>query len=215
MEIREGGILDNVLKLGTLISERGRIVRSTKELTNIHLGIRNVDYGSSYEEAFLFYTEGELWDDFSSIRSEERLNYTALMYGLLQKIEFNRFYFKEEPIISRKLIVHSEDCISTLQILAREYEPKEGTSMYTRSLEIGVYMRSSDVIHLLHSDLLGVVNICESVRDKLSFDFNNVKIDINVLIGSAHIYMKGNPRGLDDRFSDFMKGEYKNDRSKG
>ena len=204
MEICKDGILDNVLRLVASVSKNGRLTQGTRELTNIHLNVKDVGYDSSYAEAASFYKEGALWNDFLAIFGKECTNYLSLRYALLQKIEFNRFYFKEDPIGSRKLVVRSEDCISILQILPREYEPEDETGMHTRSLEIGAYMRSSDVVHLLHADLLGIADICRTTMDEASSDFGSTMIDINVLIGSAHIYAGRGPRGVCFKFLDYM-----------
>lgn len=114
---------------------------------------------------------------------QEQYHYEYLKYGLWQKIEYNKFYFKEKPMGSRKLVIHSEDCISTLQILVRK-----------NSTQIGIYIRSSDVINLLPVDLLAVVGIAESVIWKMGIPIDKTVLNMRGLIGSVHIYPDGDER---------------------
>lgn len=113
---------------------------------------------------------------------EEAFHYHQLKYGLLSKIEFNKFYFDEQPIGSRKIVVHSEDCISLIQVLAS-----------IESCIFSVYMRSSEIENLFPVDLYGILQMSIEVGQHI-YKEKEFSLSYIINIGSAHIYKNGDLR---------------------
>ena len=100
-----------------------------------------------------------------------------------------QFYFKEDFRGSRKLVVHSEDCISTVQIMYRDPQ---------FPVEVSIHMRSSEVTRLLPLDLFNIlVKVVGGVSHAL-WEEKRLKeeprYNFTVLIGSAHFYLNGDKR---------------------
>jgi len=171
-------ILSEIRDLISEVKEIGFTSGNTKELVGVNLIFRDVDLKSLYPSAKALYKS-----KFINKMNQERHHYSFLKYGLLQKIEYNKFYFNEEPIGSRKIIVHSEDCISTVQLLPRDKE-----------MAVIISIRSSDVEKLLIADIAGVIEIIKELKYSI-YKNKRIKVNISVMIGSAHVYMSdGDPR---------------------
>lgn len=122
--------------------------------------------------------------DFWKKYKEEKDHYEYLKYGLIQKVNYNKFYHKEDFINSRKIYVHSEDCISSVQMLCKKTD-----------VIMIVHMRSSDVKSLLVVDILGLYDILYSFILRNYKTTKHIEAEIKLIIGSAHYYIKNSPRG--------------------
>ena len=107
---------------------------------------------------------------------EERHHYKFLYHGLLHKINATK-YFHNEGIESRKLIVFSDDCISTIQLMVREEE----VGLY-------VHMRSSDAINLLAPDIMALTGMLNEVILTHRITPEDRRVVIHITFGSLHIY---------------------------
>ena len=180
-------IIDVVTSLEEEIGRRGVSNRDTTEILNVNLELPNVNSDIEEEGTVrVWYDSRYGAGQFADKCSQEAHHYQYLKYGLFSKLDYNRFYFKEGPKFSRKLVMHSEDCISLVQIL-----PREG-----REMMLTAYMRSSDIKRLLPVDLLGLVEIGNNVIGAIydpyeDPNFAGVKLNMQVYIGSAHIYLEG------------------------
>ena len=156
------------------IKERGVAVANTIEMLNVVMIFANVDNLALYTDCKVMM--GNLLDKKLEM---EKNNYLAIQYGLLHKIIYNEFYFKDKEgaINSRKLFVQSDDCISFVQLLPRK-----------ELLTVMVFIRSSDVEELLMADLCGVLSAVEVVKKEIYKEPCKPPLDLCVTIGSAHIY---------------------------
>jgi len=97
---------------------------------------------------------------------------------MLHKINATR-YFHHQGLESRKNIIFSDDCISSIQLLVRD-----------EAIRLNVYMRSSDVMRLLPIDVLAMANILNKVILKYKIDLSDRTVVLDIMIGSAHIVTK-------------------------
>jgi len=177
-------LVEQIEDLIDRIEGSGQKVGDTREVVNATIYLNNMDYERERMEVEKYFKREQM--NFEKKAQEEAFHYATLRYGLLHKINYNKFYHKELPINSRKLFVQSDDCISNIHILARE-----------KTLKVNVYMRSSEVKCLLFIDCLGILDIV----DTLKFNIYNIKAplvtQVNVQIGSAHLYLEGDERRKD------------------
>jgi len=122
-----------------------------------------------------FYDTHNSEKSFGDKYEQEASHYKMLWSILEHKENETQYYFKEGVYTSRKLIAQSSDCITTIQIMIRE-----------RILFVNVFMRSSDVLGLLPVDIYGIL---KGVRNM--FWAKWFELRVNILIGSAHIYVDG------------------------
>lgn len=179
-------LLDKVKGLEQTIREYGIKNKDSIEVINAVLRIEDLDLAEESKK-IIDYMTGEEWTIFREKEEQENNHYTQLKYTLLQKIQYNKFYFKEVAEGSRKIVAHSEDCISTVQINIRKNFP----------IEVSINMRSSDVEKLLLCDLLGVLKIVNNLYYALPYETQvliKYKFNFTVLIGSAHYYPEGDIR---------------------
>lgn len=121
-------------------------------------------------EVINFYGEG-----FDDKYLEEQEHYKFLTHGLLHKIRSTK-YFHGQGLGSRKLIIFSDDCISSIHLLVRP-----------EAITLNVYMRSSDITRLLPVDVLAMARLLARVINEYDIDlFARVAV-LNIIIGSAHI----------------------------
>jgi hypothetical protein len=161
-------------------------IMTNKEKGIVETLMLNLDFRTDKVESFKNAFE-ELKDSykygkkaFEKRFDEENDHYKYLLYGIRAKIVFQKYYFPKEPIIgSRKLVAHSEDCISLIHVIPRK-----------ESLNVIVYMRSSDVIELLPVDLAGILYITDQLYEDFLYK-DDAKINIKIILGSAHIYKFG------------------------
>jgi len=129
---------------------------------------------------------------FEQKQFQEEAHYGKLKYTLLHQIAESKFYMKEQVLKSRKFIVLSTDCISTVQIVFREDK-----------IFCGVYFRSSHLTELLPVDthfILGLIGdtveyleqridepTFEDVKDSIEMIKNN-PVEISYSFGSLHRY---------------------------
>ena len=174
-----GCLITEIRKIIYILKEKGEIVGNTKEIIGWNFSVFNVNI-----EEFKIQSK-EFFPGIMNKYNQEKYHYKALRYILRQKMEYIRFYFKEEAIFSRKLVAHSEDCISCVQILPRK-----------NKMDVCVYMRSSEVEKLLITDILGILLVSEWLRGKIyrAFFLEEIIINLHVSIGSAHYYPVGDKR---------------------
>lgn len=165
------------------VRSTGKKNGNSLELANQTLTDDNVNY-SSLMQAVVEYYGNDYGLLFQKKSDQEKYHYRFLEFGLLQKIEYNRFYFKEEPIGSRKIFINSQDCITNVSILPRKKE-----------MFINISMRSSDIEQLLIPDIVGVLKIVfHSVIPKIYNETPKVSLKVNIC--SAHLYPDRDPRRI-------------------
>src|SRR4030043_275095 len=127
------------------LNKCGRVNKNTVELFGVVNQFNNFDPDTEYKEAKEWYKINRINGEkiFRAKMKQELYHYRYLMNGLKQMIEYNRFYFKEEPVGSRKINISSIDCISSIQLIPRKEE-----------MAVMVFIRSSDVENLLLVDLV-------------------------------------------------------------
>jgi len=115
--------------------------------------------------------------------TQEHAHYEQLRWSLIQKKNYNRFYFDERTMNSRKWVVHSEDCVSLIQILHR-----------VDVQVVNVYMRSSEVSCLLYADVIGISDIIWNMAFDLCPTKPMMPMTLCFTVASAHIYVDGDKR---------------------
>lgn len=108
-------------------------------------------------------------------QKEEEEHYKFLTHGLLHKIR-STAYFHKQGLESRKIIMFSDDCISSIQLFVRD-----------EAITLIVYMRSSDVMRLLPVDVLAMARLLNKVIDEYKLSIDDRKVVLDIHIGSAHI----------------------------
>lgn len=132
---------------------------------NFHFNI-----GSEIAEVIKFYGR-----EFDTKHREEEEHYKFLTHGLLHKIR-STAYFHNQGLESRKIIMFSDDCISSIQLFVRD-----------EAVTLIVYMRSSDVMRLLPVDVLAMARLLNKVIDEYKLSIDDRKVVLDIHIGSAHI----------------------------
>lgn len=173
------------------ITDRGLVFDNTLELIDLRIDILlsdivnksyvNLDE-SEYELRHDYYGE-EVYD---KRLNSEMFHYNQLKYQMLHKVE-ELNYFHKSYLETRKNIIFSNDCISSVQYV------KRGRVAY-----LIVHMRSSDIEALLPMDLLylakafrAVTEYYTSTPSRVPYD-EKVQIEIMAItIGSAHYYLSG------------------------
>ena len=138
--------------------------------TNIHTFLEEMECRHLYQN--------RMHKNWAEKNREERHHYKFLSHGLLHKINAVR-YFHSEGLESRKLIIFSDDCISSIQLIVREEE-----------VGLQVHMRSSDVINLLAPDLIALTEILHEVMLTHNISAGDKRIMIHITFGSLHVYNK-------------------------
>lgn len=133
-----------------------------------------LDMRKEIDEVREFYTE-ELRKDFTKKYEQELEHYKFLTHGMLHQINATKYFFRE-GLESRKNIIFSNDCISTIQIIDRPNE-----------IRLYSHFRSSDLINLLPLDMLALANILRKVIHKYEVDTTDKIISTFVSFGSLHI----------------------------
>lgn len=136
-----------------------------------------IDVGKEKFECKYFYQD-QLGKNWVGKNLEEYHHYKFLTHALLHKINAVK-YFHKEGLESRKLIIFSDDCISSIQLIVREEE-----------VGLQVHMRSSDAINLLAPDLLALVGILDEVISTHQIPVKDKRVVIHITFGSLHIYKK-------------------------
>lgn len=109
-------------------------------------------------------------------RYEQEESHYKMLWSILEhKENETKYYFNEGVYDSRKIVAHSSDCISTVQVMIRDDR-----------LYLNVLMRSSDVKSLLPVDIFGLLKGCKNM-----FWAKWTSVHLAILIGSAHIYVDG------------------------
>ena len=159
------------------------------------LGYSIVDnYLNAYElqaakRRFKGLYEGD-WDHKIMMEVE---HYKKLEGGLLHAMNETKYYVKDQLLESRRFVVTSTDCISTIQIIFRNDE-----------IFVGVYFRSSHAKNLLPVDLDFIYGLIRKTLDHLKYrentedyrevtpevvhKMNNIPIRIKLDFGSLHTY---------------------------
>ncbi len=132
-----------------------------------------LDMKEEIEQVRRFYTY-ELDKDFFGKYDQELEHYKFLKHGLLHKINATKYFFNQ-GLESRKNIIFSEDCISSVQVIDR---PEE--------IRLYSHFRSSDLINLLPLDLLALTDILRAIIVKHEVN-RNKRISLFVTFGSLHI----------------------------
>lgn len=186
----EGKLVPAIKGIINAVVEHGRpfgsMLRESLNIgTTIEFNEENFDITTETSEVAEFYGKELGFDDklsyISPYRSydrkyeEEREHYLFLKHGLAHKIRATKYFFGQGTE-SRKNIIFSEDCISSIQFIERRKE-----------LILNVYMRSSDVVRLLPIDILAISSILEYILKQNRIEFIGRKASIHILIASAHI----------------------------
>ncbi len=134
-QFNRGGVSSIVRKVADLYTDialDGEVVGKTKELIDVHFDYtlpKKFDQEIDGVAAFF-------GDRYSSRSEDEKFHYDSLKYALLHKVKEVK-YFHNQGLDSRKFIVFSQDCISSIQYLVRGNKTK-----------LIVHIRSSDVLGL-------------------------------------------------------------------
>lgn len=181
-------ILATVRKLQDQISLDGCKHENTLELLapRLELQIKGPEANIKSLEAMEEDIKAYYGERYERRMEAERFHYKQLGYGLLHKIEELHFFHKS-PVESRKAIIFSNDCISSIQYLKRD-----------NVTYLVVHMRSSDAKDLLPLDLLYLAKMLRRVnevylREPARVPFNKpAEYEyLIVTIGSAHMYLSG------------------------
>jgi len=123
---------------------------------------------------------------------QEEAHYGKLKYTLLHQIAESKFYMKEQVLKSRKFVVISTDCISTVQLIFRDGK-----------IFLGVYFRSSHLDNLLPVDTTFLLNMVQETISYLESRINeptfedvapalemlkNAEVEVAFNFGSLHTY---------------------------
>ncbi len=174
-------ILSHQQTLRSLITKLGRPHNNTLELIDEHVIISLTRQNGRLPNIDLWAEEianqdREKW--FKKL-DDELFHYEQLKYSLLHKVKEVRYFFGSD-IENRKLIVFSNDCISSAQYI------KRGGNTY-----LLVYMRSSDIDALFPMDALYLCKILREINEYY-VGIDNVESEtVSITIGSAHIYTSG------------------------
>lgn len=151
----------------------GNTVENRWTMTSCTLN-RN-EMAAEEESCIKYYNSMKLKYNWDEKFEREENHYKQLEYTLKHKLEELRF-FHGQDIDSRRWIIFSTDCISTIHLLPRG-----------NSIQAFVYIRSSDVLNLLPMDILNVGKIIFSAMD-FATGKKTEKIRMFIAIGSAHMY---------------------------
>lgn len=172
----ESQIMSMVNSLHYNIRFYGDVVGNTKERIGVQFLVP-VQKNLSRETACVKEFFG---DKYERRMEDERFHYDSLKYALLHKVKEVE-YFHGQGLDSRKFIIFSQDCISSIQYLVRGTESK-----------LLVHMRSSDVLGLLPLDLLALAHILRALNDEYLPDRpEHFSETISVTVGSLHYYLEG------------------------
>jgi len=125
------------------------------------LWVSGVNIGEEISEVVSFYGKEE--------------HYKFLTHGMLHKINATK-YFHGQGLESRKNILFSDDCISSIHLLVRP-----------EAVRLNVYMRSSDVMRLLPVDVLAMATLLDTIIKKHKIELYDGVVILDITIGSAHI----------------------------
>ena len=134
------------------------------------LWVNGINIGEEISEVVKFYGRG-----FDEKHDEESEHYKFLTHGMLHKINATK-YFHGQDLESRKNILFSDDCISSIHLLVRP-----------EAIRLNVYMRSSDVMRLLPVDVLAMATLLDTVIKTHHITLYDGVIILDITIGSAHI----------------------------
>lgn len=178
-QFNRGGISTIVRKVADLYTDialDGAVVGKTKELIDVHF-----DY--TLPKKFAPEIDGVaafFGDRYISRSEDEKFHYDSLKYALLHKVKEVK-YFHNQGLDSRKFIVFSQDCISSIQYLVRGNKTK-----------LIVHMRSSDVLGLLPLDILALATILQCLNDEYIPDKPaDFEESLSITVGSLHYYLEG------------------------
>ncbi|MCK5013807.1 MAG: hypothetical protein KAS66_08295 [Candidatus Omnitrophica bacterium] len=146
----------------------GSIVVGSSEIDGMNIGREQSNIIRLYNS--------QMNNDWERKLATEDYHYAFLQYGLLHKIRETNF-FHQEGVESRKNIIFSSDCISSIQLIVRDEE-----------VGLMVHMRSSDVFNLLPLDLLALTKILRAVIHEHSIDVSERRVCMHITYGSLHIY---------------------------
>ena len=189
-KVEESQIVEAVEGLLKAIKDRGKKVKDTYEVNNVWITLDRPNYEMEKGEVKKYFNsrvkKGKNDSTFEAKMHQEKAHYEYLKWGLIQKVEYNKFNFGEQPLNSRKICVHSEDCISLIQVMFR----------LENKTFVNAYMRSTEITQLLPIDLLGIVDIVDGLIEEIKLLSFRKDLQINIIIGSAHIYLENDIRRL-------------------
>jgi hypothetical protein len=167
-------VIPYVTELQNTIDEYGHDYKGTREVigTRMEIAVTHIDTTDD-TEIMAYYG-----DDFAKRLEDELYHYRQIQYSLLHKVKETAYFFKGQWTDSRKIITFSNDCISSVQYMARDH----------RSFLI-VHMRSSDVRNLLPLDLHWLAKIQKAIDN--IYETGVEEQTMIVTIGSAHYYLNG------------------------
>jgi len=199
-------ILKEVKKIIKEIDKKGISINNTKELQNIFLSFNLGKMNLKKEEKEIKKYYNKNIEDYESRLELERTHYERLEAELKHEVTRTQWFSnldKKNAIVDfakvnnidkskveefnskfdlsdfsgRRNIIHSMDCISTIQLLFRD-----------RNF-ITTFIRSSDVIRLLPIDILFLCNLLYKILNY--YNLKSTKKDIlKILIVSCHFYDK-------------------------
>jgi len=166
---RDNGTVETISSvfLFTLNDRHG--IKESQPWYNLEEEIENAKHLSTYEL-------GQNWEDKFE---EEEYHYESLRYAMLHQIRKVFYFHPKETIESRKFIIFSDDCISSIQFLVRR-----------ESVTLMVHMRSSDLVRLFTTDTIFLCCLLKELIEEHKIDISKRSVELQMTIGSAHIQEK-------------------------
>lgn len=173
-------ILNNVLRILDNIDVLGCSINNTREMINQSAIIYMEDFNFKKEEKEIKTFYNKFVGDYNKRIELEADHYNFLKAFIIHKVKENIYFFKlkSDDYTSRKNVIWSNDCVSSIQFLHRPYMNI-----------LNVFIRSSDAINLLPADLLYMTDLLNQVLDRYKIK-KTVCDSVYFYITSCHIYDK-------------------------
>lgn len=173
-------ILKRVKYIMYKIQQEGLDVNETKEIQNEDVEIYpyNMDFQEEEVEIKKYYDK--FVEPYEPRLELENDHYKFLKAFLIHKIKENQYFFKldKKDFTSRKNVIWSSDCVSSIQFLHRE----------DRNI-LTVIIRSSDTVRLLPIDLLYMSALIYEVVNRFGLEKTPLDV-VKFLIVSSHYYKR-------------------------
>jgi hypothetical protein len=178
-------IIDGVQTILKSIHEDGIEINNTKEVQNVFWSIKRHTLAKHEKKLVANFYDKNIGDWNARLKLEYD-HYEFLKAFLIHKIGEVRYFHKGEDLTSRKFVIWSNDCISSIQFLHRPSTDKN---------TLNVFIRSSDALNLLPADLLFAFDILDAVLHRFGLSKNRLDV-INYFITSCHYYIRDEKKVL-------------------
>jgi len=173
-------ILEKVKLLLDKIDRFGIEINETKEVTNSILSFEMNTIDLEEEENQIRYYYNRYVEDYDRRSDLEKDHYNFLSAFLIHKLKEIQYFhhLDKDDYTSRKNVIWSNDCISSIQFLHRE----------DKNI-LNIFIRSSDVLRLLPIDLLYGIKLLNIVLDRFNIKKTNNDL-VTFFTTSSHFYIK-------------------------